>query len=189
MARTILQCISAVVKSYHADQTDGLGIRANLTLIRPCTPENQFTQRLSFVLDAERATVRQCLQSAVYDVNENRSGIFLPLFDDEGRTLPGAPTALGHPDGLAIIGDTANIVFTAATPDAVREAVKAYFRGKLFKSFASMRVVGRGQPIGVVNIEARVKDVFGNSAEENRRIARYLLPFCSALGMIYVDVN
>jgi len=43
----------------------------------------------------------------------------------------------------------------------------------------------RSIPVGVINVEARVTQVFGQTADERRQLIRYLLPFCVALANVY----
>jgi hypothetical protein len=182
VAELILKCISAVVKNHHSDDKDALGIRANVMLLKECTEEDR--ERLLFVGD-KRNTIKRCLVPVAYDVNENRAPIAIPVPDNPNEALFGAPKALIHPDGIAIVDDSSDIAVETGLSMEVRQEVVDYFKTKLFRSFASLRIIGRGKPIGVVNIDARIPRVFGNTDDEKKRLAHYLLPFCAAIGNIY----
>lgn len=56
-----------------------------------------------------------------------------------------------------------------------------------FKSFASIRVVARGRAIGVVNVESTELEVFGSTLSEKEMLAAYVIPFCTALGILFRD--
>jgi hypothetical protein len=118
VAQEILRCISAVIRSYHRDDTDALRIRANLMLINECTDE--LRKQLLFVGE-NRAQVTRCLKLAAFDVDENQPKIVLPLANGLAGTLPGAPTAVFHPDGIDVIDDTSQIDFRPSIPQKVRD--------------------------------------------------------------------
>lgn len=183
IARSILGAIAAVIKSYHRDETDTKGIRANVMLMRPC--DDALRARLRFIVAANRAQIARCLELITYDVPENQPGIVLPIADDLDTALPGAPTAFLHPDRFAVIDDTLQVAFAPGVPQAVQTEINAYFKGKVFRSFGSIQMVGRAGTIGVVNLEASIKQVFGQSDDERRQLIRYLLPFCAALAIVY----
>jgi hypothetical protein len=70
-------------------------------------------------------------------------------------------------------------------PTQIRNEITAYFKDSPIKSFGSIRIIGGGKVVGVVNVDARVTNVFGGSEEEQKRIAEYLLPFCATLGVVF----
>lgn len=182
VARTILQCICAVIKSYHNDDDDSKRFRTNLMLVFPC--DDQLRQDLLFVGE-NRAHVSHCLKLITYDTDEAQPTIVLPLSDALNEALPGAPTALLHEDGIDVIDDTSKISYRPAVSPQIQNAINTYFKDNLFKSFGSVRIIAGGISVGVVNVDARVTQVFGQSADENKRIAEYLLPFCTTLGIVF----
>ena len=84
----------------------------------------------------------RCLRLVAFDVDENQPEIVLPLANGLAETLPGAPTAVYHPDGIDVIDDISQIAFRPAIPQQVRNEINKYFQERLFRSFGSIRVVG-----------------------------------------------
>jgi hypothetical protein len=182
IARTILASITAVVKSYHGDDENSNNVRSNLMLRRVC--DDGLRAQLVFV-GQRRPHVAECLTLVTYDTDEAQPTIALPVASTLNDALPGAPTALVHADGIDIIDDTSKISFRSSVPQQVRSEIMAYFQGSPFKSFGSVRIIAGGAAIGVVSVDARVTNVFGQSEEEHKRIAEYLIPFCATLGVVF----
>lgn len=187
-ARAILASVSAVIRSYHRDDANKNGIRANLMLRRVC--DDPLRQRLMFV-GSTRAQVTRCLELVAYDEIEDEPGIVLPLPDAAqgalAKALPGAPTAFLHPNRYAIIDDTAQIQYQPLVPQDVQAEIRAYLDVKPFRSFGCIQIVGAGVILGVVTVEARMTEVFGRSEEEKRKIISLLLPFCGALAIVFAN--
>jgi hypothetical protein len=157
------------------------GIRANLMLKRDC--DDQLRQRLRFVDAGTRARTTQCLELITYEVQGPQPDIVLPISNDLNTALPGAPIAFL--DRSAAIDDTWQIAFAPGVPEQVRTEVNTYFRQSAFRSFGSIQMPGRAGAVGVINVEARVTQVFGQTADERRQLIRYLLPFFVALANVY----
>jgi hypothetical protein len=187
MAQSILQNISTVVRSYHRDSADEdkLGIRANVMILRPCNEE--FRKLLRFA--GESQVVDKCLALAASDRNDYPQAMALPVAGNSRDMLPGAPLAFSDEDGYDVIDDTSRINFKPGVPEAVQVEIVQYFKEQRFHSFASIKIFARRNAIGVVNVEGRVKELFGGSSEEKKRMVQLLLPFCSALGIIYADIK
>jgi hypothetical protein len=178
IAKIILQCVSAVIKSYHNDEENSNRFRSNLMLAFPC--DDLYRAELVFVGE-DRNRVINCLKLITYDTDEAQPTIVLPLSDTLNNALPGAPTAFLHPDGIDVIDDTSKITYRPAVSLQLQSDITAYFNENPFKSFGSVRIIAGGATVGVVNVDARVTHVFGQSADEHKRIAEYLLPFCTTV--------
>jgi hypothetical protein len=187
-AQEILASIAAVIRSYHRDEDRSKGIRANLMLRRDCN--KALRERLIFA-GSDRANVKRCLELIVYDSHEDDPGIVLPLpdagVDARSRALPGAPMAFVHPNRYAVIDDKSQIEFAAQVPDEIRVEIRQFLETSLYKSFGCIQIVGRSGALGVVNVEASVSHVFGNSDQEKRRTITNLMPFCAALAIVFAD--
>ena len=110
----------------------------------------------------------QCLELVAYDTDEAQATVVVPLPASLGSALPGAPTACVSGDGTDVIDDTAKISFRPSVPKGIQEEITAYFRDNPFKSFASVRIIGAGVAVGVVNVDARATHVFGQSVDEKQ---------------------
>ena len=182
VVRGILRSMAAVVKKYRGDK-DGAVIRANIMLLRRC--DATLRQRLQFVTPG--IDVENCLELVTYDDNDEHRDLVLPVPAARyaQAILPGAPrTLIGEtPD---VIDDTSHIDFPSDMSDKVKSEMARYFASKResFRSFASLRVIGGGRPIAVVNIDCSEIDVFGSSGEDKRELIGYLFPFCSSLGIL-----
>jgi len=181
IARSILGAIAAVIKSYHRDDSDSKGIRANVMLKKDCNED--LRRRMRFVDPAARAEVARCLELVAYDIAEDPPGIVLPVSDDQSTVLPGAPTALLN--RFAVIDDTSQITYAEGVPQSIRDQIGSYFRQKAFRSFGSIQINGTAGVLGVVNLEAAVPSVFGQNDDERRQVVRYLLPLCAALAIVF----
>lgn len=181
IARSILIAIAAVIKSYHRDDSDSKGIRANVMLKKDCNED--LRKRMKFVDAAARAEVARCLELVTYDIAEDPPGIVLPVSDDPNTVLPGAPAALLN--RVAVIDDTLEIKYAQGVPQPIRDEIDTYFRQKTFRSFGSIQINGANGVLGVVNLEATVPSVFGQNDEERRQVVRYLLPLCAALAIVF----
>jgi hypothetical protein len=182
----ILRIISTVVRSYHNDDEDRLSIRSNVMIACDCD-ESQRAQLRFF--DAAAASPRRCLMTMAFDRNEGRALIALPLPENKKQRLPGAPTAFAVEDGYDVLDDTSKLDFQSGVSPAIRAEISQYFKDQRFKSFGSVRIIGRGDVIGVVNVEGRLNNLFGRSEDEKQRMVGYLLPLCSTLGILYGDVK
>jgi hypothetical protein len=133
-----------------------------------------------------RSQVSDCLRLTTYDTDEAQPTIVLPVANALSEALPGAPSALLNADGIDVIDDTSKITYRQAVSTQIKNEITEYFRESPFRSFGSIRIIAsRGTAIGVVNVDARATHVFGDSAEEHRRIAEYLIPFCTTLGIVF----
>ena len=181
--QNILGSMAAVVKSYHRDDDDRKGIRANVMLKRDC--DAQLRERMLFVSATDRAQAVHCLELSRMTSLRIQTGIVLPLSNDLNKVLPGAPTAFLHPDRFAVIDNTRQIPFGQGVPEQIQTEINTYFNQRGFRSFGSIQMIGRGATIGVVNIEATIAQVFGQTEDERRQLIQNLLPFCSALAIVY----
>jgi len=122
-----------------------------------------------------------------YDNDNGSQDVVLPLPSEVNAelVLPGAPAALIGELPI-IIDSTLKIPFPADLAEEIKEEMQKYFESKRgsFKSFASLRVVGGGRPIAVVNIDCSEENIFGKDEADKKGIVEYLLPFCSALGIL-----
>jgi len=183
--RNILRSMAAVVLKYRGANNPG-GIRANLMLAQPCDGERM--AQLRFLADGK--TVQYCLELVAYHNEEARDTV-LPIPDDRKTesALPGAPTAfVGNVP--VVVDDTNQIEFpTNLTPSQIA-SMRNYLKAKraVFKSFASLCIVGRGRVLGVVNVDCSEEYVFGHTEAEKTEVIRYLLPFCTALGILLARV-
>jgi hypothetical protein len=179
--RNILRSMTAVVLEYRGRESRGK-IRSNLMLVRPCTGDREKQVRFR----AEGEAIEECLELVTYH-NEEIHDVVLPLPRGGRRELaiPGAPAAVAA-NCPVVVDDTEKIIFPETTPDRQKAEIKAYFNSKLplFKSFASLCVVGKGRVLGVVNIDCSEKNIFGRDDDEKAEIIRNLLPFCMALGIL-----
>ena len=182
VARVILASIIAVIRSYHNDEENSKRFRSNLMLVRDV--DDRLRNKLIFVGQL-RSQVSKCLELITYDTDEAQPSIALPIADTLELTLPGATTALSDHDGVVVVNDTSKITFRAELPTQIRNEITAYFKSSPIRSFGCVRIIGGGKIVGVVNIDARVTNVFGQSEEEQKRIAEYLLPFCATLGVVF----
>jgi len=179
-ARQILGIVTTVVRKYHGN--DELPIRSNLMRVSPCGIEDAVYRRLKFVEGT--AAIKECLELITYD-DERAVDLVLPIpaDGDRAKALPGAPLAfLGR--SVEIVDDTGTIQFPSGLPEAIRQAQKTYFSQHGFRSFASLCVVAKGRVVGVANIESDETHVFGRTDEDKARLAKYVLPFCSAFGIL-----
>ncbi len=176
----ILRNITTVVNSY--SRGENRGIRTNIMVVLDCT--NEMREKLKFVSKDDRAKVTRCLVLKAYDEGFLDLVLPLPMLSEISNALFGAPKAFLDDSGIDIVDDTKRINFDSTISTPIQEELRKYFDARQYRSFASIKVFGQGSPIGVVNIEAREPYVFGRTKEEKERIARYLLPFCSTLGII-----
>ena len=182
VARTVLKSILAVIQSYHNDEQNSNHFRSSLMLALPC--DDALRKVLLFV-GQSRPRMTSCLKLVAFDTEEAQPSIVLPLSGTLNDALPGAPTAFLHQDGIDVVDDTSTIVYRPAVPHQIREEINAYFKDNPFRSFGSVRIIAGGTTVGVVTVDARITHVFGQSAEEHQRIAEYLLPFCTTLGVVF----
>jgi hypothetical protein len=185
-ARYILRSMAVVVRNYRGGNTAAT-IRTNLMMARRFVPE--MVARLRF--SVKGAALENCLVLVTYDSDGGSKDIVLPL-PREGSAdvvLPGAPAALVG-ELPTIVDDTSKMLFPADLPHEIKEEMQKYFESKRgsFKSFASLRVVGGGRPIAVVNVDCTEENIFGEDESDKKEIVEYLLPFCSALGILYRGV-
>jgi hypothetical protein len=185
VARGILRSMTAVVRRYRGEDANGQ-IHTNLMVVSRCTPELQ--KLLRFV--AQRETVQHCLELVTYDADDERRNLVLPLpvRQNPAPILPGAPTALMG-DRPVIVDDTSTITFPPGTGEDIKKEMQEYFASKRgsFRSFASLRVVGGGQAVAVVNVDCSEQNVFGRNDADKLEIVEYLFPFCSILGILYAE--
>jgi len=181
-ARDILRSMAVVVRNYRGGDTSAQ-IRTNLMMARRFVPE--MAARLRFSLKG--AAVENCLELVTYDNDNGSQDVVLPLPSEVNAelVLPGAPAALIGELPI-IIDSTLKIPFPADLAEEIKEEMQKYFESKRgsFKSFASLRVVGGGRPIAVVNIDCSEENIFGKDEADKKGIVEYLLPFCSALGIL-----
>jgi hypothetical protein len=186
VARDLLRTMTAVVRKYRGENSN-VQIRTNLMIVRNCTAE--LKARLRFI--SEREEVEKCLELLVYDNDEMVRDLVLPLpkSGEIKDALPGAPSALIG-EAPVIVDDTNHIEFSKTLAPKTKTAMQEYFASKdaRFKSFASLRVVGAGNAIAVVNVECADKHVFGTAEEEKVELVAYLFPFCSTLGILVADL-
>jgi hypothetical protein len=178
-ARQILKMVAAVIKSHHRDEKNAQGIRASLMQKKAC--DDLLRARLAFA-GQSAATVAHCLELITYDEVEAEPGIVLPLPKRIQDALPGAPTAFFN--RYAIVDDTSQLAFPSGIPQEIQAEIEQYFQGTAFRSFGSIRISGRGEVLGVINVEANVPHVFGKSEDEKRQMISFLLPFCEALAIV-----
>lgn len=162
-----------------------LDVNANLMIavsFDSATEEQK--KRLKFVFgNPKRYGQLLALTEYAYDKGEER--ITLPVEsptvtpDWTDWTLPGAPEAFLRASETVV--NTKNLDFAPKVPQTVRREMKQYFRGKGFKSFACLTVIGRGSVIGIVNIESSQE--FGSNEVQNE-IAKTMQPFCAVLSKI-----
>ena len=173
----------AVVQNYKRGNSSSSKIRANLMLARDCTPETR--RKLHFAESPD--AVERCLELVVYEDNERRE-FFLPLppESDSDAALPGAPFAFLS-EAPVIVDDTSKIKIGSKVPEKIQREMNSYFSSALrsFRSFASLKLIGAGSPIGVVNVESADPFVFGETEDDKRRMGEYLLPFCSVFGILF----
>jgi hypothetical protein len=179
--RNILRSMTAVVLEYRGGEALGT-IRCNLMIAKACTAE--MARQLRFT--ATDATVEECLVLVTYQ-NDDVMDVILPLPNDRRResALPGAPAAFVA-NGPVVIDDTSKIEMPDDLSEEQKTEFGAYFDAKrsVFKSFASLCIVGRGRALGVVNVDCTEEFVFGRDAIQKDEVISYLLPFCTALGII-----
>ena len=86
-----------------------------------------------------------------------------------------------------IVDNTHDMEYPKSISPEVKAAMQAYFVSKeaSFKSFASLRVIGAGAAIAVVNVECSQTHVFGTDEEDKKGLVEYLFPFCSILGILF----
>jgi hypothetical protein len=180
-ARDILRSMAAVVRNYRGNSRGQ--IRTNLMMARPFTTE--MAERMCF--SPKGAVVKDCLELVTYDNENAQKNLVLPLPTDENTetVLPGAPTVLITKSPV-VVDDTSKMVFAARLDDEVKVELRRYFdsRRQSFKSFASLLVVGGGRAVAVVNIDCTEENIFGRDEVDKKEIMEYLLPFCSALGIL-----
>lgn len=185
VTRDLLRTVGAIVRKYRGDNSNGQ-IRVNLMSRSVCSDE--LKQKLQFAPPPQQ--VEQCLQLVAYDSEEMKRELVLPLpkSGDVGDALPGAPAALLG-DIPVIVDNTHNIDYPKSIAPKAKEAMQAYFASKeaRFKSFASLRVIGAGEAIAVVNIECSETHVFGMDEAEKKELVEYLFPFCSILGILLAE--
>ena len=185
IARVILGSITAVVKSYHGDEENeenSKRFRANLMLARDV--DDQLRSKLMFA-GQRQAQITRCLELIAYDTDEAQESIVVPLAEAPNLALPGAPAAFIDPDGVVVVNDTAKMEFRSEVSAQIQSEIKGYFKSSPFRSFGSVRIIGGGKAIGVVNVDARVTNVFGQYEQEQHRIVEYLLPFCATIGVVF----
>ena len=182
--RGILGSIAAVIRSYHRDENNSKGIRANVMIVREC--DDKLRQRLRFIGDAKPARITRCLELITYDVPQNEPGIILPISENLNTALPGAPTAFLNPDRFAVMDDTLQIAYAQGVSEQIRTEIDEYFRHRAFRNFGSIQILGpNASTLGVINVESRITHVFGRTEDERRNLIHYLLPFCAALAIVY----
>lgn len=141
-------------------------------------------KRLKFAFD-EPTRYGHLLALTEYAYDRGQERITLPVEDPvitpdwTDWTLPGAPEAFLRTSETVV--NTNRLDFARNVPQTVRREMKQYFRGKGFKSFACLTVIGKGSLIGIVNIESSCE--FGSDEVENE-IAKTMQPFCAVLSQI-----
>jgi hypothetical protein len=175
----VLRAITAVVRVFHGD--GALGIRSNVMRGFACAQDESIRKKFQFV-DSETRNCDECLVLVTYD-DGRHDDLVLPVANESEALLPGAPTAFRKrvPE---IIQDTKKIDFSPKLTSKTRAAEKKYFAEQGFRSFASLCIFAEGEVLGVLNVESDFVNVFGESPEQQKRLTNYLLPFCSALGIL-----
>jgi len=181
VVREILRAIAAVLKSYHNDDGESLHIRANLMVIEDCDAE--LRSRLLFVPENRKQTIARCLKLIAFDTDESQAQIVIPVSASLADALPGAPRALLHPAGFDVVDDVTAIAYPETVAPAIRKEISSYFAENLFRSFGSVRAIGRGETRGVLNVDARSPFIFGRSDAEKERVVKHLLPLATTLGV------
>lgn len=179
--RNILRSMTAVVLEYRGGESRGR-IRANLMIAKACTAE--MAKQLRFAV--EGAQVDECLELVTHH-NEDIRDVILPIPQGRRRelALPGAPMAFVA-NGPVVVDDTRDVPLAAGLTKAQSTELVEYLVAKrgVFKSFASLCIVGGGRALGVVNVDCSEEFIFGPDAAQKEEVVSYLLPFCTALGII-----
>lgn len=180
----ILRNMCTIIKA-HSDDANLPDVNANLMVAVKFDRATEDQKRhLKFTFgDATRYGHLLMLTEYAYDKGEER--IALPV-EDPNRThdwidwtLFGAPEAFLR--NRETIVNVKHLDFAAKVPQTVRRQMREYFRGKGFKSFGCLTVIGKGSIIGIVNIESSRE--FGSDEIQNE-IAKILQPFCAVLSLI-----
>jgi hypothetical protein len=179
--RNILRSMTAVVLEYRGGESLG-NIRSNLMTLKPCTPEMRTQLRFA----AQGVQIHECLELVTHH-NDDVRDVILPIPPGRRResALPGAPLAFVA-NGPVVVDDTNSVPLPAGLTESQKTEIKDYFAARrgVFKSFASLCIVGGGRALGVVNVDCSEEFVFGRDPAQKEEVISYLLPFCTALGNI-----
>jgi Ion channel len=111
--------------------------------------------------------------------------VYNPYSDGESRAqLPGAPQAVGSEKGYVIVSDSQKMDFSRQDEDVINR-LRDYFssQAKDVRSFASVRIGPRDNPIGVINIQSNEPDLCGNSPEAQTILVDMMHPFARYLAL------
>jgi hypothetical protein len=169
----------------HTEASEIPEVNANLMVAIPFSRASEEQKNLlKFVFgDTNRYGHLLWLREYAYDRGEG--SIALPVEDPIHTpswlelVLLGAPEAFLRRSETVV--NTKNLDFAPKIPETVRRQMRMYFKGKGFKSFACLTVIGKGAVIGIVNIESSHE--LGSDEIQNE-IAKRLQPFCAVLSQI-----
>lgn len=109
----------------------------------------------------------------------------LPLADDLTHALPGAPEA--YLQGKEVFVAQASLSFRPNVPDGIQTQIRDFLKQADFQSFASMPLIGAGDPgdwPGIVNIESTEEPFLANDTVRQLELANRLLPLRHLLGIL-----
>jgi hypothetical protein len=180
----VLRNMCSIVKAH----SEGVSVPEMNASLMVAIPFDQATEpqksKLKFTFgDNKRYGHLLLVTDYAYDKGEPH--IALPV-EDPNRTadwidwtLVGAPEAFLRNSETVV--NTKRLDFAPKIPETIRRQIRQYFKGKKFKSFACLTVIGKGSLIGIVNIESNQE--LGSDEIQNE-IAKLLQPFCAVLSLI-----
>lgn len=183
----ILRAMCDAVKA-HRRTGGSIKINANLmTVYRVDERPELWRHKLKFY-SGDLSDYSHVLLLDVYAYDEGSQDFALPVVDKrvpqaEQKVLPGAPQALNE-NNTIVVDDTAKIQYPAYLSATLRSEIKVYFKKMRFKSFASLNVTKSGNHVGIVNVDANVKCLFGKTEAEKDQVRHLLGPFCVLLGFL-----
>jgi hypothetical protein len=118
-------------------------------------------------------------------VGSPQETVILPVdgkIADRNTLLPGAPEAFVL--RKAAIINCHEVAFRAGVPKKTKEEIQKFFADVDYKSVASIPIVAKGGPIGVINIESNQLDMLGEGADIGKVACSTLQPFAAILSQM-----
>ncbi len=186
----LLKLIRAVAAAFYGDRS-GLEINANVMAAAPVrSPRRADYPGLLFAgpdwhPQAYRAVLRLSRWAEPSDSLPQEMA--LPVDRNPLAVLFGAPQAFLSEQPQRI-GDTRDGKELTALlnnqPEAVAREVRAYTEEARFRSFISWPVFHQDIPLGVLNIQSSLPQLFSEEENQNGGINGYIRPFCFVLGLV-----
>lgn len=184
VASRILQAIETIVYEYYEGEE---GLKINVNYMKAYSKEEvskTLLGKLKFA-DSSKESYNYYLAIEGYARDEGREDFVLPVVKvDNYDCLPGAPESFYRNQTL-VIDDTEVLTFPTGIKEETKQEINTYFKNKDFRSFACLNIISAtSQKVGILNVEANRKFIFGEENKDKEMMASFLHPFCLLLGSI-----